>query len=95
MEVTLKDLLLAGIGAMAVSYEKAEGIVDGLIKRGEIAVNEGKALNEELKRKIGGKKAEGLPFITEHIKSVLAGMDLATKQDVEELKMKIDELEKR
>jgi polyhydroxyalkanoate synthesis regulator phasin len=95
MDISLKELLLAGIGTMAVSYEKAESIVDGLIKRGEIAVNDGKVLNEELKRKIDKRKPESIPFVTAHIKDILNGMNLATKQDIEDLKKKIDEIEKQ
>jgi len=32
MDISMKELLLAGIGTVAASYEKAENIIDGLIK---------------------------------------------------------------
>jgi polyhydroxyalkanoate synthesis regulator phasin len=95
MEISLKNLLLAGIGTMAYTYEKAADIIDELVKKGEIAVNEGKELNEELKRKLDKAKDESVPFSVELVKNALSGLNLATKQDIEGLKKRIDELEKK
>lgn len=41
-----------GIGALATGYEKSSELVDELVKKGEITVEQGKALNIELKRKV-------------------------------------------
>ncbi len=46
----LRKVLLAGIGALATGYEKSSELVDELVKKGEITVEQGKALNTELKR---------------------------------------------
>ena len=48
----LKNILLAGVGAVAVTAEKSEEILKELVKKGELTVEQGKALNEELKHKI-------------------------------------------
>ena len=48
----LRKIVLAGIGALATTYEKSSEIVDGLVKKGEITVEQGKALNTDLKRKV-------------------------------------------
>ena len=80
---------------MAYTYEKAEGIVDELVKKGEIAVNDGKELSEELKRKIDKYKSEDIPLTIERLKTALSSLNLATKKDIDELKKRIDELEKK
>ncbi|NMM99045.1 phasin family protein [Bifidobacterium olomucense] len=49
----LRKVLLAGIGALATGYEKSSEIVDDLVKKGELTVEQGKSLNTELKRKVG------------------------------------------
>ena len=95
MEISLKNLLLAGIGSMAYTYEKAEDIVNKLLKKGEIVVNDGKELSEELKRKIDKYKSEDIPLTIERLKTALSGLNLATKKDIDELKKRIDELEKK
>ena len=48
----LRKVMLAGVGALATTYEKGSEIVDDLVKKGEITVEQGKALNTELKRKV-------------------------------------------
>ena len=48
----LRKVLLAGIGALATGYEKSSELVDELVKKGEITVEQGKALNTELKSKV-------------------------------------------
>ena len=50
----LKDIFLAGIGAMAITGEKASEVVDKLIARGELTVDQGKEINKELQHKAEG-----------------------------------------
>ena len=46
-----KDIFLAGVGAMAITGEKTKELVDQLISRGELTVDQGKQINTELKHK--------------------------------------------
>lgn len=48
----VKKIFLAGVGAVAVGAEKSQELVDELIKKGELTVEQGKKLNEELTRKV-------------------------------------------
>ena len=48
----VKKVFLAGVGAMAIGAEKSQELVDELIKKGELTVEQGKELNEELTRKV-------------------------------------------
>ncbi|MDQ9889318.1 phasin family protein, partial [Acinetobacter pittii] len=45
----VKKILLAGIGAVATTAEKSKEILDEMVKKGELTVEQGKVLNEELK----------------------------------------------
>lgn len=47
----LKDIFLAGIGALAITGEKSKELVDQLISKGELTVDQGKQINTELKHK--------------------------------------------
>ena len=47
-----KDIFFAGIGALAITGEKAKEAVDQLIAKGEITVDQGKQINSELTRKV-------------------------------------------
>ena len=46
-----KDIFLASIGAMAITGEKTKELVDQLISKGELTVDQGKQINSELKHK--------------------------------------------
>lgn len=46
-----KDIFLAGVGALAYGGERANELVNNLIEKGELTVEQGKELNTELKHK--------------------------------------------
>lgn len=47
----VRRVFLAGVGAIATGAEKSQQIIDDLVKKGELTVEQGKVLNEELTRK--------------------------------------------
>lgn len=51
LEDGFKDIFLAGVGALAITGEKAKELVDGLIEKGNITVEQGKDINRELQHK--------------------------------------------
>ena len=51
----IKKLLLAGVGAVAVTAEKSKELLDEMVEKGELTVEQGKVLNEELKHNIKQK----------------------------------------
>ena len=55
LEVSFKTIFLAGVGATAYSFEKAQELVDDLVKKGELTVQQGKVVNEELKHNMSEK----------------------------------------
>ena len=46
----IRKFFLLGIGATATTIEKSTEIIDDLVKKGEITVEQGKVFNQELKR---------------------------------------------
>lgn len=82
----MKKILLAGIGAAATTAEKSKEILDDLVKKGELTVEQGKVLNEELKHNVKQtfQKDEQDPA------DVLKGMTL---EQIEALKAAIADME--
>ncbi|MGI6776813.1 MAG: phasin family protein [Acetivibrionales bacterium] len=98
METTLKNIVLAGIGSLAYTYEKGAELIDELVKKGEFTMSQGKQMNEELKRKMQNNKPfsqAGSAITIETLRETIANMGLATKQDLEELKQRINQLENK
>ncbi|HIZ46277.1 MAG TPA: phasin family protein [Candidatus Olsenella pullistercoris] len=48
----LRKMFLAGVGAVATGAEKSQEVVEELVKKGELTVEQGKTLNEELTHKV-------------------------------------------
>ncbi|NCC67883.1 MAG: aspartyl beta-hydroxylase [Clostridia bacterium] len=51
IDTYLRKIFAAGVGAADIGYEKLGVFVDECIKRGEVTVEKGRALNEELKHR--------------------------------------------
>lgn len=83
MEELLKKIFFAGVGTMALTYEKANELVEELMRKGKITVDQGKELNRELRKVVKDKSASE------------STIDFATKEDFELLNKKIDQLEKK
>lgn len=51
----IKKVILAGIGAVATTAEKSKDLLDEMVEKGELTVEQGKVLNEELKHNLKQK----------------------------------------
>lgn len=87
----LKKVLLAGIGAVATTVEKSQEMVDTLIKKGQITVEQGKVLNEELKRAVKEKQQKDTP---ERETSIVDQLDQLSEEEIKAIKQKLAEMEK-
>ena len=64
----LRKWLLAGIGAAAIAKEKGGEVLEALSKRGEVTVEQGKVLNEELKRNLKENVRENVETVKQSVK---------------------------
>ena len=84
----IKKILLAGIGTAAVTAEKSKEVLDELVKKGELTVEQGKVLNQELKHNIKKTVKENVnvsvkPTSPEELDELLEKM---TPEQIEALK---------
>lgn len=86
----LKKIFLAGVGAVAITAEKSKDVIEELVKKGELTVEDGKVLNEELKHTMKEKFCDGI----QEIEKVSENLSKYTKDELEILKKKIEELQK-
>ncbi len=85
----LKKILLVGIGAAATTVEKSQQIIDELVKKGEITVEQGKELNKELQHNVK-KTLDARKLDSAAVEEKLSKMG---KDELEFLKKKIKEAE--
>lgn len=90
----LKKIFLAGVGAVATTAETAKDVVENLVKKGELTVEQGKVLNEELKRSAKEKVKEHVSVtVVKEYKDALAAVEHMGPEELAALKAKIAETE--
>lgn len=92
----LRRVLMAGIGAVALTQEQIEDFVNKLVERGEIADGDARKLisdvSEKRKRILTDqrKKAEG--ELDKSIEGILSRMNIPTKGEIDSLSRKLVDL---
>lgn len=84
-----------GLGALVVTKEKVEEIVDELVKKGEVGQEEGKKLVSELIKKGEESKKEVGAQIEKIVKGVIEKLDISTHKELDELRSKIEGLKEK
>ncbi len=92
---SLRRVLLASVGVVALTIEEIGELVDKLVERGEIAEQEGKKLISEIKDKRKKKTDEAEDLAATRMREVMDKMDIPTKSDIEDLSAKIATLSKK
>ena len=90
-----KKMLLAGIGTLSLTKEKANKIADDLIKRGELSQSESKEFVVDLLNMADREKDKLVEKIKPEIEKNLKKMNFASQKSVTNLAQKIDNLEKK
>jgi|GEM_PF-2708149 len=95
LEEGIKKGLLASLGFIAITREKAQQIAQELIKKGEASSKDiGALANAILEKARKGREAIELK-IEEIIKKIIEKMDLPSRKELEELKKEIEKLKKK
>jgi poly(hydroxyalkanoate) granule-associated protein len=91
----LRRVLLAGIGAVALTQEEIEKFVDKLVERGELAQEEGKKVVSDVmeKRKQEAKKSQD--ELDKRMEVIMDRMNVPSKSDIDALSAKITALGKK
>jgi poly(hydroxyalkanoate) granule-associated protein len=90
-----RKILLAGIGAIAITHDEIEVFINKLVERGEIAKKDGEKLIREVmdrrKKTIQGVEGDAYKRMNE----ILDHFNMPTKNDIDDLSEKIAVLAKK
>ena len=95
MDITegIRKIFLAGVGAVATTGEAAKSLIDTLVEKGELTVEQGKALNEELKKSAKDKMNRHVTVhVVNEFKDVYSAVDKMSREELESLKERLNEL---
>ena len=92
----LEKIILAGIGAVTKTAETAGELLEDLVKKGELTIEQGKMLNEELKHNIKtGVKEMKESAVSSAVSRFVDGMDKLSSEDIAKIKEKIAQIEEK
>lgn len=101
MDELLRRLLLASLGAVALTYDEAEKMVNRLVERGELAQKDGEKILTEVmgffrqRDQITQQASSISGQIESGLEQLLGTFNIPTKHDIDELSSKIAELAAR
>jgi poly(hydroxyalkanoate) granule-associated protein len=94
-----RKVLMATIGAVALTQEEVEKVVHKLIERGEIAEKDGRKLIKDLmerrRKKTDEVRAETEDQVDSRMEDLLNRMNIPSKSDIDALSAKITTLTKK
>jgi len=90
----IKKTMLTGIGIAMKTKDELEEWVKEIVKKGEMSEKEGKSFLDDLKEKSEKAQKDFEEKIESKFKDLLKKADIATRDDVNDLKNEIEELKK-
>jgi polyhydroxyalkanoate synthesis regulator phasin len=91
----LKELFYAGIGLASLTKEKAEEIVAELVKKGELSKDEGRETLNNLINRMQEERERLKLKVQEQVENIISSMNLVRKAELDEVKKRLEELEKK
>jgi poly(hydroxyalkanoate) granule-associated protein len=96
----VRKLVLASIGAVAITIDEAESFVNKLVARGEIAQKDAERLLSEVRARVRvGAPAQQVEQVEERFENgidhLLNRLNIPSKRDIDELSAKIAQLTAR
>ena len=91
----IKKAINLGYGALIMTKENVEELMDEMVKKGEIKKDEAKAQVREVFNKILSSKKEIELKIEEIVEKVLHKLDIPTRKELQQMEKKLEEIIKR
>ena len=91
----LRKLLLAGLGTLDLTEEKAKAVFNDLVSRGEMSEGEAKELVASWTKRAAEQRGRFHAEVEQTVQRSLSAIGIARKAEVEQLRAKITELEAR
>lgn len=91
----IKKAFYTGLGLAVLTKDKAEELVKDIAQQAKLSENEGKELVDSLMKQSDQARQDFQSRIDEAVLAVVKRMHLATRDEVEGLKAKVEELSAR
>jgi polyhydroxyalkanoate synthesis regulator phasin len=92
---SLRKLMLAGLGAVYLTEEKAKSLFDDLVKHGEMNEQDARELFATWRKRAGEQTDKVQKQVDEALQRGLKAMGYVKKSELDELAVRIAELERK
>ena len=97
--VSMRDIMersfLVSLGILSLTREKAQGVVDEMVKRGEVRREDSNGLVDRLVQRGEDERGSFRKLIHEEVARVAHELNLVTRADLEALEKKIEALSQK
>ena len=91
----IQKTILAGIGAATMTKEKVEGLVDELVKRGEVTSDQRPKIVQDLLTRVEENERMLEEKVQKSVEKAIGRLGIPTKAGLDALNEKIDRLTKK
>ena len=96
---SMRDMMersfLVSLGILSITREKAQGVVDDLVKRGEVRHEDSSPLVDRLVQRGEDERGSFRKLIHDEVAKVAHELNLVTRADLEALEKKIEALSQK
>ena len=92
---TLDKLILAGLGAISMTRERAEKIFDEYVSRGQVEKEKRSGFVKELMEHAEKTRNDLEKLVSDQVQKTVKQLNLATREDIEQVKAKLEQLLKK
>ena len=92
---TLDKMMLAGLGALSMTRERAEKIFDEYVSRGKVEKESRSGFIKAVMDAADKNRQEFEKLIAKQIRETMEHLDLPTREDIQRLEKKLDKLLKK
>ena len=89
---TLDKLILAGLGALTMTRERAEKLFDEYASKGEAAREGRSGFVKEVLDSAEKTRAELQKLVSDQVRQTVSSLHLASKEDIERIEQKLDQV---
>ena len=89
---TLDKMMLAGLGALSLTRERAEKIFDEYVSKGQAAKDARTGFVKEVMDSADRTRSELEKLVANQVKQTVSSLQLAGKDDLQRLEQKLDQL---
>ena len=95
MSDLIKDAVLAGLGLLSLTHEKAEKLAKDLIKKSELSETEEAKFIRDLMKRAEKYRSEAEKKIEKTVEKTFKKLNVPTRKDLDEIKEKLDKLTRK